>query len=132
MHSTHVKTFIYMYINTTNTTYMISFITGITGQDGSYLAELLIGKGYTVYGMIRRQSAIHTPRIDHIYNHVHLKYGDLTDSSSLIGILSHIKTSHPDMERLEVYNLGAQSHVKGPSNFPNTPRKLPALARSSY
>lgn len=91
---------------------MISFITGITGQDGSYLAELLLEKGYTVYGMIRRQSAIHTPRIDHIYDHVKLKYGDLTDSSSLIGILSHIKTSHPDMERLEVYNLGAQSHVK--------------------
>lgn len=89
---------------------MFAFITGITGQDGSYLSELLLEKGYTVHGMIRRQSAIHTPRIDHIYERLTLHYGDLTDSSSLIGILTKIKAENPD--RLEVYNLGAQSHVK--------------------
>lgn len=87
----------------------VALITGITGQDGSYLAELLLDKGYIVHGIIRRQSAIHTPRIDHIYDRILLHYGDLTDSSSLIGVLSKIKSKNP--ERLEVYNLGAQSHV---------------------
>ena len=87
----------------------VALITGITGQDGSYLAELLLEKGYTVHGIIRRQSAIHTPRIDHIYDRLQLHYGDLTDSSSLIGVLTKIKAENP--ERLEVYNLGAQSHV---------------------
>tara|TARA_B100001059_G_scaffold235634_1_gene281981 strand:+ start:3761 stop:4774 length:1014 start_codon:yes stop_codon:yes gene_type:complete len=89
---------------------MFALITGITGQDGSYLAEFLLHKGYTVHGIIRRQSAIHTPRIDHIYDHLTLHYGDLTDSSSLIGVLTKIKAETP--EKLEVYNLGAQSHVK--------------------
>lgn len=88
----------------------VALITGITGQDGSYLAEFLLEKGYTVHGIIRRQSAIHTPRIDHIYQQLNLHYGDLTDSSSLIGVLTKIKAANP--ERLEVYNLGAQSHVK--------------------
>ena len=88
---------------------MNALITGITGQDGSYLAELLLEKGYTVHGIIRRQSAIHTPRIDHIYDRLNLHYGDLTDSSSLIGVLTKIKNKKFD--RLEVYNLGAQSHV---------------------
>lgn len=88
----------------------VALITGITGQDGSYLAELLLEKGYTVHGIIRRQSAIHTPRIDHIYDRLKLHYGDLTDSSSLIGVLTKIKAG--ELERLEVYNLGAQSHVK--------------------
>lgn len=87
----------------------VALITGITGQDGSYLAELLLEKGYTVHGIIRRQSAIHTPRINHIYDRLQLYYGDLTDSSSLIGVLTKIKNKNP--ERLEVYNLGAQSHV---------------------
>lgn len=87
-----------------------ALITGITGQDGSYLAELLLEKGYQVHGIIRRQSAIHTPRIDHMYGALTLHYGDLTDSSSLIGVLTKIKLCDP--ERLEVYNLGAQSHVK--------------------
>lgn len=90
----------------------IALITGITGQDGSYLSEFLLEKGYVVHGIIRRQSAIHTPRLDHIYEHLHLHYGDLTDSSCLIGVLSSIKTKYADLERLEVYNLGAQSHVK--------------------
>ena len=86
-----------------------ALITGITGQDGSYLAELLLEKGYTVHGIIRRQSAIHTPRINHIYDRLNLHYGDLTDSSSLIGVLCKIKADDPVI--LEVYNLAAQSHV---------------------
>jgi len=89
-----------------------ALITGITGQDGSYLAELLLGKGYEVHGLIRRSSSFSTGRIDHLYRDphqadvpLHLYYGDLADSSSLINSLNRIK---PD----EVYNLGAQSHVK--------------------
>ena len=71
----------------------ISLITGITGQDGSYLAELLLDKGYTVYGIIRRSSNINTNRIEHIFHHphLHLLYGDLTDSTSLFKILYDIK-----------------------------------------
>lgn len=83
----------------------IALITGCTGQDGSYLAELLLEKNYEVHGIIRRSSSFNTGRIDHIYNDIHLHYGDLTDSSNLINI---IKKVHPD----EIYNLGAQSHVK--------------------
>ena len=89
-----------------------ALITGITGQDGSYLAELLLSKGYEVHGLIRRSSSFSTGRIDHLYRDphkpdvpLHLYYGDLADSSSLINSLNRIK---PD----EVYNLGAQSHVK--------------------
>jgi GDPmannose 4,6-dehydratase len=89
-----------------------ALITGITGQDGSYLAELLLDKGYEVHGIIRRSSTFSTSRIDHIYrdphhqdNPLHLYYGDLSDSSSIINTLNRVK---PD----EVYNLGAQSHVK--------------------
>jgi GDPmannose 4,6-dehydratase len=90
----------------------IAFITGITGQDGSYLAELLLEKDYKVYGLIRRSSSMNTSRIDHIFNKLHLRYGDLTDSTCLVKCLSEIKNNHVDMIRLEVYNLGAQSHVK--------------------
>lgn len=84
-----------------------ALITGITGQDGSYLAELLLSKGYTVHGIIRRSSSINTERIDHIYNNPNLKlhYGDVTDSLTLMNVL---KKHNPD----EVYNLAAQSHVK--------------------
>jgi len=89
----------------------IALITGITGQDGSYLAELLLAKGYSVHGIIRRSSSFNTGRIEHIYRDPHeegvdltLHYGDLTDSSGLVGLINRIK---PD----EVYNLGAQSHV---------------------
>lgn len=90
----------------------VAFITGITGQDGSYLAEFLLEKGYKVYGMIRRMSMINTGRIDHILDKLLLRYGDMTDTSNLVGILSEIKRDNPNMERLEVYNLAAQSHVK--------------------
>jgi len=89
-----------------------ALITGITGQDGSYLAELLLEKGYEVHGMLRRSSSFNTGRIDHLYNdsdilnkRLFLHYGDLTDSSNLNRLLEKI---HPD----EIYNLGAQSHVK--------------------
>jgi GDPmannose 4,6-dehydratase len=90
----------------------IAFITGITGQDGSYLAELLLEKKYHVWGIIRRSSNIITTRVDHIFNQLILRYGDLTDSSNLLNILVEIKTTYPLLERLEVYNLGAMSHVK--------------------
>lgn len=90
----------------------IAFITGITGQDGSYLAELLLEKEYKVYGMIRRMSTINTIRIDHILDKINLRYGDMSDTGNIIGILTEIKTKNPDMTRLEIYNLAAQSHVK--------------------
>lgn len=89
-----------------------ALITGITGQDGSYLAEFLLGKGYEVHGIIRRASTFNTSRIDHLYKdpHIHgiklfLHYGDLSDSSNISKLLQRIK---PD----EIYNLGAQSHVR--------------------
>tara|TARA_B100000212_G_scaffold39470_1_gene25527 strand:+ start:448 stop:1449 length:1002 start_codon:yes stop_codon:yes gene_type:complete len=83
----------------------VALITGITGQDGSYLAELLLETGYEVHGIVRRSSLINTHRIDHIYKNIHLHYGDLTDATNLIGVIKKVK---PD----EIYNLGAQSHVK--------------------
>jgi GDPmannose 4,6-dehydratase len=82
-----------------------ALITGITGQDGSYLAELLLEKGYEVHGIIRRSSLINTHRIDGIYNRLSLHYGDLTDSTNLVRVIQKVQ---PD----EIYNLGAQSHVK--------------------
>ena len=92
----------------------IAFITGITGQDGSYLAELLLSKNYIVHGLIRRSSTINTHRIEHIFNDKNLKlhYVDITDSSCLQKILNLIKNTYSNMERLEIYNLAAQSHVK--------------------
>lgn len=90
----------------------VALITGITGQDGAYLAELLLKKGYTVHGIKRRASSFNTDRIDHLYQDPHvdnrnlvLHYGDLTDSTNLIRIIQEVQ---PD----EIYNLGAQSHVK--------------------
>ena len=83
----------------------VALITGITGQDGSYLAELLLDKGYEVHGIVRRASLINTHRIDHIYEKIKLHYGDLTDSTNLVRVIKKVK---PD----EIYNLGAQSHVK--------------------
>ncbi|WP_308468142.1 GDP-mannose 4,6-dehydratase [Rathayibacter soli] len=96
----------------TSTNNKRALITGITGQDGSYLAELLLQKGYEVHGLIRRSSTINTSRIDHLYQDPHeedarlfLHYGDLTDGSRLVTLLAQIR---PD----EVYNLAAQSHVR--------------------
>ena len=83
----------------------VALITGITGQDGSYLAELLLEKGYEVHGIVRRASLINTHRIDHIYDQLKLHYGDLTDSTNLVRVIQQVQ---PD----EIYNLGAQSHVK--------------------
>jgi len=95
-----------------NSSLRIAFLTGITGQDGSYLCEFLLGKGYVVHGLIRRSSSFNTGRIEHLYEDRHnarprlfLEYGDLSDSSNLTELLGRIK---PD----EVYNLAAQSHVK--------------------
>jgi GDPmannose 4,6-dehydratase len=94
-----------------------ALITGITGQDGSYLVELLLEKGYQVWGIMRRSSSFHTGRIDHLYKDPHenpqlrLVYGDLTDGSNLSAIISKIQ---PD----EVYNLGAQSHVRVSFDMP--------------
>jgi GDPmannose 4,6-dehydratase len=94
-----------------------ALITGITGQDGSYLAELLLKKGYQLWGIIRRSSSFHTGRIDHLYKDPHehpkltLVYGDLTDGGNLSAIMNDIK---PD----EVYNLGAQSHVRVSFDMP--------------
>jgi len=92
----------------------IALITGITGQDGSYLAELLLEKDYYVWGIIRRCSTINTNRIDHLYSNkkLILKYGDLTDSSNLLNILSEIEKTYPNLNKLEIYNLAAMSHVK--------------------
>jgi len=105
----------------------VAMITGITGQDGSYLAELLLEKGYEVHGLIRRSSQFNTGRIDHLYRdpheastRLHLHYADLTDSSSLIGQLHAVK---PD----EVYNLGAQSHVKVSFEIPEFTAETAAI-----
>ena len=88
----------------------VGLITGVCGQDGSYLAELLLEKGYTVYGIIRRSSTINTKRIDHIFSQLELRYGDLSDTSSITKVLNEIKSKNPKI--IEIYNLGAMSHVK--------------------
>ena len=105
----------------------IALITGITGQDGSYLTEFLLNKQYVVYGLIRRSSSFNTGRIDHLYKDRHEKnvrvrlvYGDLNDASSLNRI---IKTTKPD----EIYNLGAQSHVKVSFEIPEYTAEITAL-----
>ena len=82
-----------------------ALITGITGQDSSYLAELLLEKGYEVHGIVRRSSLINTHRIDHIYERLHLHYGDLADSTNIVRVIQQVQPH-------EIYNLGAQSHVK--------------------
>jgi len=118
-----------------------AFITGITGQDGSYLAEFLLSKGYEVHGLIRRASTFNTSRIDHIYKDIHergaklfLYYGDLTDSEQIYNIVYNVK---PD----EIYHLGAQSHVRVSFDIPeytgnttalSTIRILEAIKRSSH
>lgn len=107
----------------------IAFITGITGQDGSFLAELLLKKEYIVYGMLRRSSNINTMRIEHIFNHNNLKlhYGDLTDSININNIITLIKKENPDMKVLEIYNLGAQSHVQISFEMPKYTADIDAI-----
>jgi GDPmannose 4,6-dehydratase len=104
-----------------------ALITGITGQDGSYLAELLLSKGYEVYGIIRRSSSFNTARIDPIYQdphvanaHLHLVYGDLNDASSLNKILRTVQPA-------EIYNLGAQSHVRVSFDIPEYTAEVTGL-----
>src|SRR5213596_1365049 len=104
-----------------------ALITGITGQDGSYLAELLLSKGYEVHGVIRRASTFNTERIDHLYQDPHingvrlfLHYGDLADSTNLIKLLYRIQ---PD----EIYHLGAQSHVRVSFDIPEYTGDVTAL-----
>ena len=121
----------------------VGLISGITGQDGSYLSELLLEKGYVVWGIIRRSSVFNTQRIDHLIKNkkIILKYGDLTDSSCLLNILFQIKETFHNLECLEVYNLGAQSHVKVSFEMPEytaqtdslgTLRLLEAIRSSGY
>jgi GDPmannose 4,6-dehydratase len=105
----------------------VALITGITGQDGSYLAELLLEKGYEVHGIIRRSSSFNTERIDHLFAdphepdvHLHLHYSDLTDGMSLRAIVERVR---PD----EVYNLGAQSHVRVSFDQPELTADIDAL-----
>lgn len=104
-----------------------ALITGITGQDGSYLAELLLGKGYEVHGLIRRSSSINTHRIDHLYQDPHtpdrqliLHYGDMADSSRLARLIDEVRPA-------EVYNLAAQSHVKVSFEAPEYTSDVDAL-----
>ncbi|HWW93005.1 MAG TPA: GDP-mannose 4,6-dehydratase [Vicinamibacteria bacterium] len=97
-----------------------AFITGITGQDGSYLAELLLEKGYEVHGLVRRSSSFNTWRIDHVRDHLMLHYGDLVDQNSLVRTLEAVG---PD----EVYNLAAQSHVKVSFEMPEYTGNVTAL-----
>lgn len=98
----------------------VALITGIAGQDGSYLAEFLLNKGYEVHGIVRRSSSINTRRLDSIYNYIHLHYGDLTDSSNLIDI---VRATKPN----EIYNLGAQSHVKVSFELPEYTAQVDAI-----
>ena len=105
-----------------------ALITGITGQDGSYLAELLLDKGYEVHGIIRRASTFNTGRIDHLYqdphineNRLFLHYGDMSDSTNLVRILAQVQ---PD----EIYNLAAQSHVRVSFDIPEYTGDVTALS----
>ena len=105
----------------------VAFVTGITGQDGSYLAELLLSKGYEIHGLIRRSSSFNTSRIDHIYQDIHepnpklfLHYGDLIDG---VGLTNLIREIQPD----EVYNLGAQSHVHVSFSMPQYTGQIDAV-----
>ena len=110
-----------MKYNNKNSSYMkVALISGISGQDGSYLAELLLEKGYEVHGIIRRASQINTQRIDLIYDRIKLHYGDLTDSTNLVRIIQQVQ---PD----EIYNLGAQSHVKVSFEIPEYTGQVDAL-----
>ena len=97
-----------------------ALITGVTGQDGSYLAELLLEKGYEVHGVVRRSSSLNTARIDNIFDQLHLHFGDLSDGSALGALLSKVKPE-------EIYNLGAQSHVRVSFDCPEYTADIDAM-----
>ena len=97
-----------------------ALITGITGQDGSYLAELLLAKGYEVHGTIRRSSSFNTGRIEHILGRLHLHHADMTDATSLRRVLGLVRPT-------EVYNLAAQSHVRVSFDEPEYTHNVNAL-----
>ena len=101
-----------------------ALITGITGQDGSYLAELLLQKNYEVHGIIRRSSSFNTKRIDHIFSQLNLHYGDLVDAQSATNLINKIRPH-------EIYNLGAQSHVKVSFDIPSYTAQVDALGTLS-
>ena len=112
----------------------VALVTGITGQDGSYLSELLLQKGYDVWGIVRRSSSINTDRIDHLYhqNTLNLRYGDLSDTSCLLTIINEIKEKYfVDLScadhRFEIYNLGAMSHVKVSFEIPEYTADVDAI-----
>jgi GDPmannose 4,6-dehydratase len=105
----------------------VALITGVTGQDGSYLAELLLSKGYEVHGLIRRSSSFNTARIEHLYrdphtvgNNLHLHYGDITDGVGISNIIRELKPN-------EIYNLAAQSHVKVSFEMPDFTAQVDAI-----
>lgn len=98
----------------------VALITGVSGQDGSYLAEFLLSKGYEVHGIIRRASVFNTDRIDHMRDKITLYYGDLTDSSSLNRIIEKCNPT-------EIYNLAAQSHVKVSFEVPEHTAEVDAM-----
>jgi GDPmannose 4,6-dehydratase len=119
----------------------IGLIFGITGQDGSYLAELLLEKKYEVWGQIRRSSSFNTSRIDHIFNKLNLIYGDLSDENSINNIFNTIYNKYDNIETIEVYNLAAMSHVKVSFEMPiytgdvdglGTTRILEHIRQSKY
>lgn len=105
----------------------VALITGVTGQDGAYLSELLLSKGYEVHGIKRRSSLFNTERIDHLYTDLHeknvkfkLHYGDMTDSSNIIRIIQEVQPT-------EIYNLAAQSHVKVSFEMPEYTANVDAM-----
>src|SRR3979490_1870856 len=105
----------------------VAFITGVTGQDGAYLAELLLDKGYVVHGVKRRSSSFNTERVDHLYHDLHegnvrffLHYGDMTDATNLIRIVQDVRPT-------EIYNLAAQSHVQVSFDTPEYTANADAL-----
>jgi len=105
----------------------VSLITGITGQDGSYLSELLLEKNYKVYGIIRRHSVFGTERIEHIRESLHLRYGDITDQNSIYNVMNEICSNNSNFEVLEIYNLAAQSHVKVSFEIPEYTSEVDAI-----
>jgi GDPmannose 4,6-dehydratase len=108
----------------------IALITGITGQDGSYLSELLLEKGYHVYGIVRRSSQLNTKRIDHLWNHPLFKtfHGDVTDGFSLLSTIKTIEERHREnLTQFEIYNLAAQSHVRVSFDMPEYTAQVDAI-----